>query len=230
MYHALIIDDEQDARGVLRRLLEIFCPEVTKVSEAATAQESLAIARTNNIDIAFIDIQLKRDNGLELAEELIHFIPNLVFVTAFDKYAVNAFQTPAIHYLLKPVDPELLQQAITKARASDEQSNGSRKKILLATKQEHIALPQEEIEYIKGEGNYCTFHCKDNRRYMVSKNLAHYEGQLVSKFFFRIHQSYVVRVNAVREVINENGFFAVLTNGEQLPVARRRKDEFVGLL
>lgn len=230
MYHALIIDDEQDARGVLRRLLEMFCPEVTKISEAATAEESLALARVNTINIAFIDIQLKRDNGLELAEKLSDFIPNLIFVTAFDKYAVNAFQTPAIHYLLKPVDPELLQQAVAKARASDEQSNGSQDKILLVTKQEHIALLQEEIDYIKGEGNYCTFHCKDDRHYLVSKNLAHYEEQLVSRFFFRIHQSYVVRVNAVREVINESGFFAVLANGTKLPIARRRKDEFVGLL
>ncbi|MEM9836478.1 MAG: LytTR family DNA-binding domain-containing protein [Bacteroidota bacterium] len=224
--HALIIDDEPDARGVLRKLLNMFCPEVTKSSEAKNATEALHLAKKGEVDIAFIDIQLKKDNGLELAETLHPYVPHLIFVTAFDQYAVPAYQTSAIHYLLKPVHPELLQQAVKRAAKRQNVNRTKEARIVLTTKTEQLNLRQKDIYYLEGDGNYCHFHCEGNRKYLVSKNLAHYESLLDPNLFYRIHQSYLVRVAAVREVLTEGNLFVVLWNGDQLPLARRRKEGF----
>ncbi|MEL7249635.1 MAG: LytTR family DNA-binding domain-containing protein [Bacteroidota bacterium] len=229
-YQALIIDDEASARSALKELLTLFCPEVEEIMEAGTAAEALQAVRQTPFDIVFVDIQLKRISGIQLAKQLLPYCKNLVFVTAHDQYAIEAFQAEALHYLLKPVDPQSLKDAIKRIRTTPTSAKREDDRLLLNTRKGVIILKHHEILYIQGEGNYCTFHCDGEQRYVVSKHLSHYEEQLNSKRFFRIHQSYLINLDCVRQVITQSGSTVVLKNDEKLPIARRRKDAFLKVL
>ncbi len=229
MHSALIIDDEADARGVLRHLLKMFCPSITKIAEAQDSEEAMSLASRQPFDLAFIDIQLKEESGITLAQNLINYCPNLIFVTAHDNYAVEAYKTDAIHYLLKPVNPNQLQQAVDRANLVNS-TKVVKDRVLLPTKNGIVILYQTEIIRVQGDGNYCSFVCKDGKEYFVSKNLAHYETLLDPQQFFRIHQSHLVNIEAVREFLIDNGYYVVMNNEDRLPIARRRKDDFLRAL
>ena len=229
MYRALIIDDEADARKVLTRLLNMFCPTVGRIEEARTAKEALDLAARQRFDLAFIDIQLRQSNGLELANRLLPYCANLIFVTAHERYAAAAYRTEAIDYLLKPVNPEHLITAVD--RASFASRAPAEARILLHSKSNVTVLIQAEIIRVQGDGNYCSFYCQGNKKYLISKNLSYYEELLDSHRFYRIHQSHLVNLAAVRACVKQEGqYYAVMEDGEKVPVARRRKDGFLATL
>ena len=229
MQSALIIDDEPDARGVLKELLGLFCPQVKKTVEASNSAKALDLATQHEFDMAFIDIQLRQESGLELAQRLITYCRNLIFVTAYDNYAVEAYQTEAIHYLLKPINPHLLQQAVERTTATNTVI-AKEDRLILPTKNGAIVLDQHEITHVEGDGNYSTFYTIDGKKYLVSKHLAYYVDLLNADLFFRIHQSYLVNLSVVRQYLVEDGYFVVLKNAQRLPIARRRKDEFLQII
>ncbi|MFK8161786.1 MAG: LytR/AlgR family response regulator transcription factor [Lewinella sp.] len=226
MLSALVIDDEVDARSVLRKMLELFCPQVTFIAEAANGREAMQIVSETTYDLAFIDIKLKNENGVDLAKGISNYCDNIVFVTAFDEYAVRAFQTEAIHFLLKPVDPELLQQAVTRALPGNQRHNALKDRLFLRTKERINVLKYEEIRYIVGDGNYSTFHMKKGGNLMVSHNLAYYEKLIDSKAFLRPHQSYLIHLPFVSEIMVAS-HVVVLDDGTQIPMSRRLRDPFV---
>lgn len=234
MYNAIVIDDETDARNVMRRLLELFCPEITELAEAEDSVQAIALTRQKRFDFAFVDIQLNGESGLDLARELNPNCGNIIFVTAFDKYAVEAFQTEAIHYLLKPVDPELLQQAVRRADAKDlSDKDPTKNKLLLTTKERMVVLKHDEIRYVIGDGNYATFYNDSGGSLMVSHNLSYYQRQLDSPRFYRIHQSYLVNLDYVRGISqrDKQGNYSVdMPDGIRLPLARSKKRDFIRLL
>ena len=233
MYNAIVIDDEADARNVMRRLIELFCPEITNVAEAADGAEAQRMIQQRRYDLAFVDIQLNGESGIDLARELSRHCANIIFVTAFDDYAVEAFQTQALHYLLKPVDPELLQQAVARAQLDRQRHSELDNRILLNTKTKVTVLRYEEIHCVSGEGNYCTFRTAAEPEILVSHNLSYYEKQLASPLFLRIHQSHLVNLSFVEGVVNLPGtsnVAAELPGGLRLPVARSRKKRFLAAL
>ena len=149
-------------------------------------------------------------------------------MTAYDEFALEAFQTSALHYLLKPVDPEQLREAVNRATSGIQLEQPPA--IKLTTRSGTIILEQREIDYLKGEGNYCSFQTSRGESHLVSKNLSHYAGQFAAPEFIRIHQSYLVRIGAVSQYLADDGYWAVLKSGVKLPISRRRKDEFLGAL
>ncbi|PHI18659.1 hypothetical protein CEQ90_16905 [Lewinellaceae bacterium SD302] len=228
MYKALIVDDESDARGVLQKMLEFFCPEVSRTAEASNSTQALSLASKRHFDLAFVDIKLRRENGLDLARKLQVHCPNIIFVTAYDEFALEAFQTSALHYLLKPIDPEQLREAVSRATSGILIKQPPA--IKLNTRNGIILLQQREIDYLKGDGNYCTFHTATGEYHLVSRNLSHYVDQLEAPDFIRIHQSYLVRMGSVAQYLVDDGYWAILKSGVKLPISRRRKDEFLGAL
>ncbi|TXF88130.1 response regulator transcription factor [Neolewinella aurantiaca] len=229
MYNALVIDDEADARNVMRKLLELFCPEISLMLEAEDGEEALKMVSSRKFDFAFVDIQLNGESGIDVAKQISRYCPNIIFVTAYDKYAVEAFQTEAIHYLLKPVDPELLQQAIRRSNLQFDAPSEFDNRIFLTTKEKMIVLHHDEIRYMAGDRNYTTFYYgKEN--VLVSRNLAHYERLLDSPSFYRIHQSYLVNskyVAGVRARDQQGNYCVILRNGDEIPLARSRRKAFV---
>ncbi|MTB53770.1 LytTR family DNA-binding domain-containing protein [Lewinella sp. W8] len=227
---ALVIDDEVDARVGMRKMLERCCPEVTLVEEAASGGQALDMASKHRFDLAFLDIQLKNESGLDLVDRLRTFCPNIIFVTAHEEYAVRAFQTEAIHFLLKPVEPRLLIQAVNRAKTASVPSSPE-EQITIGPRSGGVVVSASELLYVKGDGNYCTFHCTEGREFFFSGNLGHYTSVLPGSRFYRIHQSFLVQLMAVDGVRAHKGQLqVVLANGECLPLARRRKEGFMKLM
>jgi two-component system LytT family response regulator len=233
MYTALVIDDEADARNVMRKLLELFCPEISLLLDAVDGEQAMKLVRNRKFDFAFVDIQLNNESGIDVAKKISRYCPNIIFVTAYDKYAVEAFQTEAIHYLLKPVDPELLQQAIRRSNLKFDAPSEFDNRLFLVTQDRMTVLRHEEIRYMKGDGNYTTFYDRKEEVLTVSRNLAYYERLIDSPLFFRIHQSYLVNVQFVaglRARDRKGNFCVILKNGEEIPLARSKKVAFAKLM
>lgn len=226
MLRALLIDDEPDARSVLRKLLELFCPEVKQIAEAGDSREAMDLASRTDFDLAFIDIKLKSENGIDLAKGISKYCGNIVFVTAYDEYAVQAFQTEAIHFLLKPVDPELLQQAVARAKPGHQPENHLKNRLFLRTKERVNVLEYVDIRYIAGDGNYSTFYTRTGKNLMISRNLAYYEELIDSPFFVRPHQSFLVHLPFVREIMLAS-HVVILDDETQIPMSHRLRDPFV---
>lgn len=226
MLSALIIDDEADARSVLRRLLQLFCPEVNQIAEARNGPEAIKLASGTSFNLAFIDIKLKKENGIDLAKNISKYCGNIVFVTAYDEFAVQAFQTEAIHFLLKPVDPELLQQAVTRASPGHQRENHLNNRLFLRTKESINVLKYEDIRYVAGDGNYSTFFTTTGKNLMVSRNLLYHEKLIDSSSFVRPHQSFLVHLPFVREIMVA-GQVVVLDDGTNLPMSRGYQGNFI---
>jgi two-component system LytT family response regulator len=207
-------------------MLELFSPEVTRIAEAANGRDAMKLVSASSFDLVFIDIKLKNENGIDLAKGISKYCNNIVFVTAFDEYAVRAFQTEAIHFLLKPVDPELLQQAVARVLPGNSRLNTLKERLFLRTKERINALKYDEIRYIVGDGNYSTFYTLKGDKVMVSHNLAYYEKLIDSQFFVRPHQSYLVNLSFVSEIMVAS-HRVVLDDGTQIPMSRRLRDTFV---
>ncbi|MEO0790103.1 MAG: LytTR family DNA-binding domain-containing protein [Bacteroidota bacterium] len=229
MLSAIIIDDEEDAREVLRGLINLFCPEISIILEASEGEAALKEVTENKIDIAFVDIELRKESGLELAQQLFSFCPNVIFVTAHDKYAVEAFQMQAIHYLLKPVVPQYLQEAVKRVE-TDQQVQDQPHKLLLPTRSGMIVLNQEEVIRIQGDGNYCYFHCVNDQQHYLSRNLAYYQKLVSEDLFFRAHQSHLVNLKYVRSVDADGQSQILLANGDLVPLSKSRKQILIQIL
>ncbi|MEO0627228.1 MAG: LytTR family DNA-binding domain-containing protein [Bacteroidota bacterium] len=220
---ALILDDESDAREVLSELIQMFCPEISDIHQAKNGSQAISLLKTHQIHLAFIDIELRAESGLELAQKIITYCPHLIFVTAHAKYAVKAFQTPVTHYLVKPVIPEELQQAVDRVKANYTDIPDNFTRLLLPSKTSMTVLDMDEIIHIQGEGNYCHFFCIEEQQYFASRNLSYYEKLVDPKLFYRTHQSHLVNINFIRSYGSEDGPMVQLKNGKTLPLSQNKK-------
>jgi len=230
MLRALVVDDEPDARGVVCKTLRMFCPEIGDIKEAEDREGALSLVRTSSFDVAFVDIQLNGEDGVELAKFLAPHCPNIVFVTAHDEHAIRAFRTNAVHYLLKPIEPAHLRQAIARIKLRPElkhlHSDDKRNGISLTTGGITRLLPFESIVYLKGSGNYSTFYLETGEELFISRGLSYYEKKLLKAGFSRVHQSFLVNLRHVSGVSHKDTL-VLLTNGDSVSLARRKKKEFI---
>ena len=228
MYKALVVDDEPDARGVVHKTLKMFCPEIDEVFEAEDGTEALNLASKTRFDLAFLDIQLNGEDGIDLAKSLAAFCPNIIFVTAHDEHAIRAFQTNAVHYLLKPIEPAQLRQAIARVqlRVKQPELTDRYKSIRITTGGITRMLLFESIVFLKGSGNYSTFYLDTGEELFLSRGLSYYEKKLLKEGFFRVHQSYLVNLKHVSGVSHKDTLI-MLTNGDSVNLSRRKKKEFL---
>jgi two-component system, LytTR family, response regulator len=240
-----IIDDEPDARNLLRSILT-DSPNCKVVSEATSTTEAITLLKTTAPDVVFLDIDLSDGTGFEVLEKLPNASFSIIFVTAFDQFALKAFQANAIDYLLKPVYPQKVKQALEKVRLrpvthfsqlqmtellKTVQQKKVEKLLLHTTEGIHI-VPLDQILYLQSEGSYTHVFTVNSEDIMVSKHLGtyaylHTEGG----DFCRVHQSYIVNLQQVRQVLrSHDGNFAVMSNGAKIPISRREKDGFISAL
>lgn len=243
----LIIDNERPMREAMHQLLLGFCPEVTEVEMASDIPGGTALIRHFQPDVLFLDVEL--DNGVtgfDLLRQLsapFHFA--LVFVTAYDKYAMEAFRFSAIDFLLKPVDPELLVQSVQKAAQNRRNQHlSSQIEFLL----ERMAAPQEapkrialkdaehiyflrpnEIRYCEADGVYTKFITENTKPIVVSKNLKEYEQILEPLGFIRTHNSFLVNPAKIARY-DKNTDTLLLDSGEQVPLSQRKKEQVLKIL
>ena len=230
---AIIIDDEKRARISLTYILQEYCPEVTVVAECENLPEGIKAIRKQQPDIVLLDIEMPGHSGLELLdffdENEVNF--SIIFTTAYNEYALKAFKFSAVDYLLKPIIPEELAEAIQRVAKQKQRFENfitfkenlqqeSLTKIAVPSGNTLLFLDTNKIMYIKGEGAYSEVFCSDGSRQLVSRNLKNFEDILCSDSrFLRIHKSYIVNFNFVTAYNKSDGGSIVLENKIQIPVS-----------
>lgn len=235
-----IIDDEGHSRQTMRTLLHQLCPGVKIAGEAGNVQEGVALIKATHPDAILLDISMEDGTGFDLLDRMPDLLCKVIFVTAHDEFAIKAIKYSALDYLLKPIIPEELVAAIEKlyqpapksytkqiSQLLDAHKKQSIDRITLHTQESMIFVNLDEIIRLEAEGCYTCFHLIDNRKHLISKPLNNFENLLPAEFFFRIHQSHIVRTLCVRKVLKLDGGYAEMTDGSKIPIARRRKNEFL---
>lgn len=242
MLKAIIIDDEKNGRSTLISLIKENCPELEIMGEAFNVESGIDLIERVHPDIIFLDIEMPDGTGFDLLSKIDSVDFDVIFVTAYDKYAVKAFQFSAIDYLLKPVSHELLISAIQKLKKNFNVKDLTNKIDALlenAKKLEKLVLPTSEgVHIIKIENiircsaddYYTVFHLKDGNKITVSKTLKEYANTLEDLNFFRTHQSHLINLEYVDRFVNTDGGYVVMQNGDNIEVSRRRKKLLLGIL
>ena len=238
MIRAILADDEVLARQKLRQLLRDE-PEIEIVGESSTAAETIELVRATKPEILFLDIRMPGMDGFDivgaLSAETTLTMPSIVFTTAYDQFAVRAFEIHAVDYLLKPFTAERLHAAIRRvlARAqpqdvpttqsSHSSPDGSKfsTRLVFKSRGRIVFLPVSDIRWIGAEENYVRV-CTDTENHLLRETMAHIEERLDPEIFLRVHRSSIVNLQYVKEVRSEpNGdFTVVLINGQKLPMSR----------
>ena len=240
---AILVDDELDSREILRNYLGKYCPEVNILTDCANIQEAEKAIEENDPQLVFLDIEMPYGNAFDLLEQLETIDFEIIFITAFDQYAVQAFNLSAVHYLLKPLDIEELINAVDKAKSRIEKSQKiNQSKILLEnmaalnTQQQKVVLPLldgfevvklSEILYCEAEGNFTCFYFKNGKKSLICRKLKFFENALTHHRFCRVHRSYLINLEYVKRYLKGKGGAVVLENGVEIPVAVARKSVFL---
>lgn len=236
---SILIDDEVKSRTALRSFLTKYCPSIEIVGEAEGVKSGLQKIEELNPDVLFLDIEMNDGTGFDLIEQLPTLNREVIFVTAFNQYAIKAFRYSAIDYLLKPVNPEELVQAVAKL-SDDSRINQIEQKLeaLMSntTSLQKIAIPSmegvrleevENISYCESDNYYTIIHLVNGERIVVSKTLKEYDKMLSGDGFIRIHQKYLVKLSEIKNYSKSDGGFVVLNNGTHLTVSRRKKEDLI---
>ena len=227
MLKAMIVDDEAPARSELRFLLDEL-GQADVVAEAASVREAIEKLKEYPIDVIFLDINMPEATGLKLAEALrtLKFPPNVVFVTAYSEYALEAFKVNAVDYLVKPVETERLAQALARVRENVALHMQAQKSERISVEKggKKILISIDSIRFVMARDDYAYLQT-DTDRYFSTVSLAQLEKRLDGHGFFRVHRGYLVNLSMVEEVEPVSGGTLLLTlNGvsDKFPVSRRR--------
>lgn len=235
MKKIIIIDDEPPAREVIKEYLNSY-PDITIVAECGNGFEGVKAISEHQPDLVFLDIQMPKLTGFEMLE-LLDEIPQVIFTTAFDEYAIKAFETCAIDYLLKPFSKERFDSAIKKweqhhgfggSSAAIKQLNENtqlpprqNERVVVKKGTNIIIIPVKDILYFEAYDDYVKIHTV-NGVYLKKKTMNYFESVADSKQFVRIHRSFLLQVNQVSRIepYTKDGHLATLKNGEKLPISK----------
>lgn len=242
---AIIIDDEEFNRRNLEELLGTYCPEIEIAGTAPNAREGKLLIEGKKPALVFLDIQMPGASGFDMLDQLKPIDFEVIFVTAFDQYAIRAIRLCAIDYLLKPIDILDLQAAVNRAVVK---INGQEPNLALANmidntqgkyQEEKIALPSSErllfvalseITRCQGDNNYTTVFLQNGDSVLVSKTLKEYEELLSANGFLRVHQSHLVNLSYVRSFEKQDGGYLKMADGSSVSISRQRKQKVLSLL
>lgn len=237
----ILVDDERDSLDSLKIDIEEYCPQLEILGTFSDASRGLQAIRDLQPDLIFLDIEMPHMNGFELLGKLDSLEVSVIFVTAYDEYALKAFDFNAIDYLLKPVLKDKLILAVNKVlenanRKMNEQNLGALvHNIQMGANQaiERIAIPVNDgfefvhindIIYLQAESNYCWIHFANREKHLISKTLKDMTKMINRSQFLRAHQSYYVNLNHVKKYVRGGGGYLVLTNNTTIPVSRNQKE------
>ena len=227
----MIVDDEAMARRRLHRLLSLD-PSVSIVAECAGAVEALQVLRRGHIDLLFLDISLPEMDGLALLRALpTEIAPAVVFVTAYDQYAIQAFEASAIDYLLKPFHPERFAKTLERVKSQISKRPPREYWLVLRSGASIVRLETSLIHWIESANNHVCVHC-GRATHIARETLSSVEQRLPPGRFLRIHRSVIVNASQVREVapLRNGDYRIVLKDGAPLTLSRTFKDKLPSLL
>lgn len=246
---AVLIDDEINNTNVLSTFLRHHCPEVTVVGKAISASEAREIIRAEKPDALFLDIHMPGEDGFDLLRSLPERTFAVVFVTAFDKYAINAIKAGALDYLMKPIDIEELIQSVQKLLGYKQQQQSGTwqhyneqiqsvldnvkigthtlQKISIPLFNGYQLLKVQDIIRCESDNNYTTFYLQSGKPIIVSKSIKEYEELLDSSGFVRVHRSHLINMAHVEKFIREDNGYVIMSDKSTIEVSRRKKEEFI---
>lgn len=240
---AVIVDDEQDSRETLRRFTNKYCPQVSILADCENIEEARTAILKHNPQLVFLDIEMPRGNAFDLLEQWGEIDFEIIFITAFSQYAVQAFTLSASHYLLKPLDIEELEKAVEAvSKQLQAQKKINRAEILLQNiaaihnQNRKLVLPlMEGLEIVKmseivcceAEDNFTIFYFADGRKLMICRSLKFYESALDSFGFFRIHRSHIINLEYIKRYVKGKGGSVIMENGKEIQVANTKKSELI---
>ena len=236
---AILVDDEEGARDVLQNLLLRFCPNVELIAKCENVLQTVEIIKKEQPDLVFLDIEMPNYAGYEIVDFFDEVNFEIIFVTAYDQYAIRAFEIAAIDYLLKPVDIERLQNAISKVEKQknllqqterlsilkESMENKQLNNIVVSDKGQQHVIPLEKLIAIEAQESYCILHTAD-KQFIASKNLKHFETVLESiPRFFRVHKSWLINKDHLKNY-SKSELTIQLSNGLTTKLSKYKKVEF----
>jgi two-component system, LytTR family, response regulator len=238
---AIIIDDENKARQLLKLLLAENCPQINVVEECADVAAGVRAIKKHQPELIFLDIEMPGINGLQILdffnEDEINF--SIIFVTAYNDYALQAFKLSAVDYILKPINTDLLVEAVTRFENTNNRklrqlealkqnlSNSEDKKIVIPNIDNLHYVSPADIMYVKGEGAYATFYLQNGEKYMLSRNLKYVEEMLANyPYLRRCQKSYIVNIKEIKS-FSKQDYLVTLNSGIQIPISVDRVSEIM---
>jgi len=238
----VLIDDELNALEALEWKLNRYVEDL-EIIKCNSPLQGIEIIEKEKPDLVFLDIEMPEMDGFELLKQLNYKGFQLIFTTAHDEFALKAIKVSAIDYLLKPVDKDELITAIEKVKASQKDSkledkleslftniNTKSDKINIAADGKVYLLEKDDVIMLKSDKSYTTVFLKDDRSILVSKTLKEVEKKFNFQQFFRVHNSYLINVNHVKEYLKSDGGELVMSNGMRAGISRNKKTELLELL
>lgn len=233
----LIVEDKAYIRKGLLNLLELIDTKVNVVGECESVKEAVVVANACKPDLIFLDINLTDGNAFDFLDQTEHLNFKIIFITAYEEYALKALKIGAVDYILKPVDISDLEKALQKVAnlTVTEQKqqiktvksawNNEDSKLILSLQDSFQVIDLNELMYCESDKGYTTFYCSDGKKYLASKTLKEFEAQLMAANFTRPHQSFMVNLKFIDKY--EKSGVIYLKNGKKIPVSSRKKDLFL---
>jgi len=244
MLEAVIVDDEIKALQSLSWELTNFSDEIKVDASFTDPFEALTYLEKNTPDCLFLDIEMPTMDGFQFIQKLTNKNFPVVITTAYNQYAIKALKNEAIDYLLKPIDTDDLKETIVKIRKHNAKnytaerlekillnfnSQAKHKKITFNTDGKLVFLDSDEILYAESDGNYSTIFLADGHKIVLTKKLKEVNELLPNDSFFRIHNSYIINLNKIKEFLKTDGY-VVLESNHKIPVSRQKKSDFLDML
>jgi len=238
----IIIDDESHIRVTLSRFLEKHCKQAKLIGEASNVKTGRNAIKKLNPDLLLLDIEMNDGSGFDLLNSLKQIDFKVIFITAYEKYAVQAFKYSAVDFLLKPVNPIELSEAVDRVseiKQSDynirlkaleenfQSKDPNSRKVILRTHENIYLLNICNILFCESDGCYTHVHTDENEDILISKPLKEYDELLSDAAFFRVHKSYLINLKHIKRFKKMDGGSIILTNNHKIPVASRKKEELL---
>lgn len=243
MLKALIVEDEQKSREMLAMLVEKNCPQLQLIAAAKNVKEGVEMIRSLSPDLVFLDISMPDGTGFDLLEQVQDKKFEIIFTTATDKHALKAIKYSACDYILKPIDVEELKMATDKVSQKKnatpsmenlqfliqqfKKADDNYQKITLPTGNAYEIVNIKDIIRCEADASYTHFYLSSGKKLMISASLKHYEDLLPENDFIRIHHQHLINMNHVTRFLKQDGGYAVMSDGSQIEVSRRKKDAFM---
>lgn len=242
---SIIIDDEVHNLDNLKRLLEKNCPNVEVIAMASSAEEGIELIKSQMPDLVFLDIEMPNKNGFEMLESIGNVNFEIIFVTAYNQYVLQAIKSCALDYLMKPVAISELKEAVLKVSqvVTHKQENqklkvlvenlkniNQPKKIALPTAEELHFVSIDEIVRCKGENNYTMFFLTNGKSILVSRTLKEWDDLLSSHQFIRTHQSHLINSIHVKSYVKKDGGYILMNDGSMVSVSKHKKEQALNKL
>jgi two-component system, LytTR family, response regulator len=242
-FRTVVIDDEQNAVDFIISVIGEYCADLEVVGKASSVAEGIKTIESLRPDLVLLDVEMPNGTGFDLLSHFPQKDFEVVFITAFNHYAIKAIKFSAVDYILKPININEFIEAISrviKKRSDDLSRNNEKFRVLMENLKtpspSRLAIPTSEgMEYlnprdiirIEADRSYSWFHLVGERKILVSKNLKEFQDLLGDRYFFRPHNSYLINLKFVKKFVKKDGGYIEMTDGSQIPISRNRKDIFI---